>query len=285
MTEGPVVPRITVTSVSGGQSSAYLAANYPSDHLLFSLVCINEPKAQPKDKKLVQLVSDRIGREFIATAEDDTILHTMLDLEQFLGQRIHWVAGESFDDLIESRQGWLPNKKHRYCTVELKLRPMFRWWRENIGEPIQTNIGFRANEGARAQRLLERCNDRGFLEFKDVVGKLKDGRNKWGTFDWQRPVFPLIADGIHRDQVVEFWKGKPVRFAKHNNCVGCFHRNPIMLRMMWEDHPEKLQWYANQEDKGTWRSDLSYDDIRRHRLQVELDFDDFAECDSGQCGI
>jgi hypothetical protein len=33
----------TVTSVSGGQSSAYIAANYPSDFLVFALVCIEDP--------------------------------------------------------------------------------------------------------------------------------------------------------------------------------------------------------------------------------------------------
>ena len=81
----------TVTSVSGGQSSAYIAANYPSDYLVFALVCIEDRKCTPKDAKLVQAVSDRIGKEFIATAEDDTILHTMFDLEQYLGQRIDWV--------------------------------------------------------------------------------------------------------------------------------------------------------------------------------------------------
>ena len=65
----------TVTSVSGGQSSAYIAANYPSDYLVFALVCIEDRACTPKDSKLVQMVSDRIGKEFIATAEDDTAHH------------------------------------------------------------------------------------------------------------------------------------------------------------------------------------------------------------------
>ena len=50
----------TVTSVSGGKSSAYIAANYPSDFLVFALVCIEDRNCTPKDKKLVQMVSDRI---------------------------------------------------------------------------------------------------------------------------------------------------------------------------------------------------------------------------------
>lgn len=279
----------TVTSVSGGQSSAYIAANYPSDYLVFALVCIEDRKCTPKDAKLVQAVSDRIGKEFIATAEDDTILHTMFDLEQYLGQRIDWVTGETFDFVAEKKGGWLPNKLHRYCTVEMKLRPMHRWWKSKKIDPVIMQIGFRAGEERRAVRMNERLNEEGFLEFKDVIGKHSSGRNKWADTPWQRPSFPMIEDGVHRDRVVEFWKDKPVRFAQRNNCVGCFHRNPLLLRTMFDKHPEKMEWFAKQErveGKGQWRhGDKTYDQIKKHRLQHELNFDDFSECDSGHCGL
>ena len=93
---------------------------------------------------------------------------------------------------------------------------------------------------------------------------------------------------MHRDRVVEFWKDKPVRFAERNNCVGCFHRNPLLLRTMFDKHPEKMEWFSSQErkeKKGQWRSDMTYDQIKEHRLQHELNFDDFSECDSGHCGL
>jgi len=278
----------TVTSVSGGQSSAYIAANYPSDYLVFALVCIEDRACTPKDSKLVQMVSDRIGKEFIATAEDDTILYTMLDLEQYLGQPIDWVTGETFDYVAEKKGGWLPNKLHRYCTVEMKLRPMHRWWKSKNIDPVLMQIGFRAGEERRAVRMNERLNEDGFLEFKDVIGKHSSGRNKWAETPWQRPSFPMIEDGVHRDRVVEFWKDKPVRFAERNNCVGCFHRNPLLLRTMFDKHPEKMEWFSSQErkeKKGQWRSDMTYDQIKEHRLQHELNFDDFSECDSGHCGL
>ena len=106
----------TVTSVSGGQSSAYIAANYPSDYLVFALVTTDDPKCKHPDKRARQKVSDLIGREFIGTLEDDTIIYTMLELEQWLQQEIHWVAGETFDKVAQSG-GLLPNKLHRFCTV------------------------------------------------------------------------------------------------------------------------------------------------------------------------
>lgn len=276
-----------IASISGGQSSAYIAANYDQDYLLFALVCIEDQKCTPKDKKLVQIVSDKIGKEFIATAEDDTIIYTMLDLEQYTGQEIHWVAGETFDYVCKHKGGWLPNKLHRYCTVEMKLRPMHRWWRANVGEPAVMQIGFRAGEEKRANRMVERCDENGLLVFKDVVGKHNSGRNKWAETAWQKPEFPLIQDRIFRDAVVEYWKDKPVRFAERNNCVGCFHRNPLLLRQMYDKHPDKMEWFSSQEKakKGQWRSDMAYKDIFKHKLQFSLDFDDFSDCDSGHCGL
>lgn len=279
----------TVTSVSGGQSSAYIAANYPSDYLVFALVTTEDKSCQHPDPYLRKLVSDKIGREFIGTLEDDVIIETMLELEQWLQQNIHWTAGETFDHVAQSGGGWLPNKLHRYCTVEMKLRPMHRWWKETIGEPVKMQIGFRAGEERRATRMLERCNEDGLLEFKDVIGKHSNGNNKWATVAWQQPVFPMIDDGIHRDRVVEYWNDIPIPFAERNNCVGCFHRNPLLLRKMWDKYPEKMEWFAKQErieGKGQWRhGDKTYDQIKKHRLQHELNFDDFSECDSGHCGL
>ena len=288
----------TVTSVSGGQSSAYIAANYPSDFLVFALVCIEDRACTPKDKKLVQMVSDRIGQEFIATAEDDMILHTMFDLEQYLGQHIDWVVGPTFDEVARNKTfgGYLPSSLRRYCTVEMKLRPMFRWYKNHCNisenEVLETRIGFRSGEEKRATNMLERTDDQGVLHFKDIVGKHASGKNKWATTVWQKPVFPLIEEGIKKDRIVAFWKDKPVRFAERNNCVGCFHRNPILLRQMFDKHPQKMEWFARQERNRTYTNDfwkpqleMKYDVIKKHRLQFELDFDDFSECDSGHCGL
>lgn len=71
----------TVNSLSGGKTSSYIAANYPADYNVFSLVRTDDVKVLFPDAKVRQIVSDRIGREFIGTLEEDTIIYTMLDLE------------------------------------------------------------------------------------------------------------------------------------------------------------------------------------------------------------
>lgn len=95
----------TVTSISGGQTSAYLAANYPADYLVFSLVRTNDKRVIFKDRQLAQIVSDKINAEFIGTLEDDTIIYTILDLEQYLGRSIDWVTGVTYDELIINAGG------------------------------------------------------------------------------------------------------------------------------------------------------------------------------------
>jgi len=93
---------ITVNSLSGGKTSSYIAANYPADYNIFSLIRTNDKNCMLPDKKLRQLISDKLGGvEFIGTLEDDVIIHTMLDLEQFIGSEINWVTGITMIKIIK----------------------------------------------------------------------------------------------------------------------------------------------------------------------------------------
>lgn len=153
---------ITVNSISGGKTSSYIAVRYPADYEIFSLVCINEPKARPKDRAVIDYVNGKIGRfddefgEFIATAEDDKTLKVMMDLEQMIGREIIWVRGKSFDNVIDNTgRTLLPNKHYRYCTEEMKLLPIFLWWWHNIHEKVNMRIGFRFCEVDRMERFFQ----------------------------------------------------------------------------------------------------------------------------------
>lgn len=65
---------ITVNSLSGGKTSSYIAANYPADINIFSLVRTNDKSVLFPDAKVRQIVSDRIGHEFVGTLEMDDII-------------------------------------------------------------------------------------------------------------------------------------------------------------------------------------------------------------------
>lgn len=276
------------TSISGGQTSAYVAVNYPSEHNWFALVTTDDKSCAFSDSSCTAYVQEKTGTEVVGTLEDDVIIYTIMDLEQYMGRSIDIVLGQSFDYVVKNLGGWLPNKLHRYCTVEMKLRPLFRHWNATCDAPVEMQIGFRANEQRRASNMNKRLNENGLLEFKDVVGKHPNGNNKWATLEWQKPTFPLITDGIFKDTITDFWRDKPVRFAALNNCVGCFHRNPLLLRQMFDQHPNKMEWFASQErgrEKGFW-AETRYDVIKKHKQQLTLDLSEWEnDCDSGHCGL
>lgn len=279
----------TVNSVSGGQTSSYIAVNYPADYNVFALVRIEDERCRFPDEKIRREVEDRIQAPFIATAEDDMIIYTMLDLEQFIGCKIEWVTSYTFEHLIWKRNGGrLPNKVERNCTTFLKMLPIFEWWQRTINDPVEMRIGYRANEVRRANKLLQKTNSYGLNEFKGIVGKSKVGnRNKWSMVPWRKPVFPLIEDNIYKPDIVSFWADKPVRFAEVNNCEGCHLRTPLMLRKKFDTSPAKMQWFLEQDErgKGHWKSEITYRQIKDYQLKQELSFADFSPCDSGYCEV
>jgi hypothetical protein len=140
----------TVTSVSGGKTSAMMALEFPTDHYIFAVVLTDHKKSAPKDKGLLRECQNRIPW-FTASHEADLTLLNMLRLEQELGKRIDWVASQySLDrylwqdtdlvgyrsntiaskvplDAIVEKKKMLPNATHRFCTEETKLVPMFQY--------------------------------------------------------------------------------------------------------------------------------------------------------------
>jgi len=279
----------TVNSLSGGKTSSYIAANYPADYNVFSLVRTDDKNCMFPDAKIRQEVSDRLGTEFIGTLEEDMIIYTMLDLEQFIGSKIDWVTGKTFDEItVRNGKRYLPNVTQRFCTTEMKLQPIFDWWRKEINQVVEMRIGFRANEQRRAKTMLSKANKNGNLEFKAIVGKRKT-QNKWADIEWQKPKFPLIENPTFKDSIENYWQDKNVRFAYLNNCVGCFHRSPVLLKYMSDKHPNKFQWFVDAEKnpygKRTLKIGMKYKDIRKSLKQTKLFDDDFNECDSGYCGL
>jgi hypothetical protein len=57
--------------------------------------------------------------------------------------------------------------------------------------------------------------------------------------------------------------------------------------MMHISHPDKMQWFADQEKKtgNRFKTEVSYKEIINYKPQSVLFEDDFNECDSGYCGL
>lgn len=279
----------TVNSISGGKTSAYIAANYPADYDVFALVRSSDESIRFKDRKLAQMVEDRLQMPFVGTLEDDIIINTIFDLEQFTGREITWVSGLTFDEVIEKRKA-LPNLAMRFCTTEMKIVPIKEWWQKEINEVVEMRIGYRANETRRANNALLKCDKKGIESDKFIIGKHKNGNNKWSILPFRKPNFPLIEDNIMKDQIDSWWSDKPVRFAQLNNCVGCFHRSFALLRKMKDWQPNKMKWFADMESitGNQFKKEFAYNQVMKSTATIELFPEDFGGndgCESGYCGI
>jgi len=248
---------ITVNSISGGKTSSYMAAHYPADKNVFALIRLNDPECAPTDKALVQRVSDKLGDEFIATAEDDLTLYAMFDLEQLIGREITWISGKTFDRTIKFRKH-LPNQVWRYCTREMKLRPIQKYSKQ-FGDVVM-NIGFRFDEKERGD------------DFKVEQG-------------WRSVKFPLITDRIGHYTIYKWVQTTGLKFPPDSNCVFCFWKSVQQLRKNFDTNPKKMAWAERQERKDKrWKKEMTYTQIKNVGLQADFNFEGGgAGCQAGFC--
>lgn len=299
----------TVNTISGGKSSATNAILNPADYNNFCLVRIERPNENEKrydcrwmkgkDEATRKLIEDRIQNDFYGTAEDDTIIYTILDLEQVIGKEIKILTGETFDHVIKYSGGCLPDPLRRFCTEEMKLKPMFNWWKQELNEVALFRFGYRKGEEKRAVKMINKLNKNGNIEMKTIVGKSKNGnKNKWGYVEWQRPEFKLIEQVITRDFTYQFVKKYPIRFSDKNNCGNCFHSDPLYVSFRArknENIREVIKWAGTKEHvkhkKDVWFKEKQIDMkqilnfSKQYTFLDNLSFNDFNDCDSGYCGI
>ena len=271
---------VTVNSLSGGKTSSYMAYHYPADHDVFALVCIEAEYCKPKDKGLVKYVSDKIGRDFIATAESDKTLLVVCDLEQLIGREIKWVAGDTFEQITKRKNGFfLPNVFNRMCTTEMKMKPIFDYCQKQVGDIVEMQVGFRYDEKERGER------NKSNTHFKTIVGQSENGRNKWAEIEWRTLSYPLIDSKILHYEVYQWAKNSGLNFPADSNCVGCFHKPFQQLRKNWDNEPQKMRWFAEMEQKAKaqWKKEMSYESAKNIGLQTDFVFGTGAGCSSGFC--
>lgn len=283
----------SINSLSGGKTSSYMAVHYPADYNIFSLVCIDDKSCSPADKAIIKIVNNKLNKygyiekygEFIATAEDDKVLKVILDLEQLIGHEIIWVRGDSFDRVIKKHGNVVPNMARRFCTSDMKMRPIGEFVYHNIMkmnemQPVFSNVGFRYDEKERAKTTKEERQ----IKTKLVVGK-RNTRQKWEEVFWGVANYPLIYDKIGHYTVHKYWSSDKIKFPNDSNCIGCFWKDPQQLRKNYDDHYEKMQWFNEKEKQSNynWKSQITYDQIKKIGIQQDFFFGTGSGCQAGFC--
>ena len=257
-------------SFSGGRTSAYIL-----HHIL-------EANGDLPDR--VQVTFANTGREMPET------LDFVQECSQRWGLKVTWLEykrepkknsyqvvshnqaareGEPFADLIKSRS-YLPNAVARFCTAELKIRPMKQYLMSIGWERWVACLGIRADEIRRVK---------------------EDSKDRW-TF-WH----PLVDAGVTKADISSFWKAQDFDLKLLNsngttplgNCDMCFLKSEATLASIAKEHPDRAQWWIDMESHTSSRfrngRDLKswVDFVQRQEDWVFNEVGYFCQADDGEC--
>lgn len=162
---------------------------------------------------------------FTDTGKELPEVYTFLDrLEGFLGRSILRLNPDrDFDFWLREYGNFLPSPRTRWCTRQLKLRPLERWLRDDLeaGTVIHSYVAIRADEPAREGYQATHPNMRVHL--------------------------PLKQAGIDRAGVIEILEqaevGEPAYYdwRSRSGCTFCFFQQKIEWVRLAEHHPERFE--------------------------------------------
>lgn len=255
----------TVSMVSGGKTSAYMALNYPTDRYLFSPVLALDKYSRIEDDSLRNYCQNKIkwfDWSRYGSLELEQTLANLRRLEDELEAEIEWVAAPfTYDQLIENNLGdyaiafgqanskspMLPNRRIRVCTEALKVYPAaWHLYLTGDGNPYVVNMGFRADESRRVNRW--KCDLTNMTLHCDIDGQFK-GKHRHSKLDYRFVKFPLFSAGINQLNVMRFWYKKGWEFPKISNCSYCFFHTAEQQRLQHSMHPNKRHWWEEWEKK------------------------------------
>ncbi|MEV0712733.1 phosphoadenosine phosphosulfate reductase family protein [Nocardia aurea] len=179
-------------------------------------------------------------------------------LEGVLGKPIARLnASRDFDHWLEVYQGTLPSPNMRWCTKNLKLKPLEEW----IGDdPAVSYVAIRADE-----------NRLGYVSTKPNISA----------------VFPFREDGIDREGVTrildEAGIGLPAYYEwrTRSGCYFCFFQRKHEWVGLADRHPDLFQKAIEYEDKVryqatamqgrdyTWSQGESLNELLARREEIE----------------
>ena len=174
-------------------------------------------------------------------------------LEGFLGKRINRLNPDrDFDFWLAEYGHFLPSAKTRWCTRQLKLRPLNLWLREDLemGVTVHSYVAIRADEPNRSGYKSPHPN--------------------------MMVHFPLREAGIEKTGVIDLLKdtdiGEPeyYRWRSRSGCTFCFFQQKIEWVRLMEEHPEAFEEARSYEKTAekhgspfTWSEGESLDDLSK----------------------
>lgn len=203
---------------------------------------------------------------FTDTGKELPEVYAFLDrLEGFLGRPIKRLNPDrDFDFWLAEYGNFLPSPRTRWCTRQLKLRPLEHWLRSDLdgGTIVHSYVAIRADEPHR------------------------DGYQ--ATHPNMRVHLPLRAAGVDRAGVINILEeadvGEPeyYRWRSRSGCTFCFFQQKIEWVRLAEEHPDRFAEAVAYEKTAiedgspfTWSYGESLTELLRPErvAQIKADFE------------
>jgi len=187
-------------------------------------------------------------------------------LEGFLGKPILRLNPDrDFDFWLKQYNNFLPSPQARWCTRQLKLRPLEEWIKPDVdaGKTIYTYVAIRSDEEYREGYKAKNDNVITVLPFKE------HGIDKRGVIDL------LESSGLGLPKYYE-WRSR-------SGCTFCFFQQKIEWVRLKERHPEAFEEAKSYEKTAiengspfTWAEGESLEQLTAPErvLQIQKDYEE-----------
>ena len=224
----------TCISFSGGRTSAYMLKMVLDENGGLpdqAVVCFaNTGKEDEKTLEFVRDCSEKwdVPITWIEYQDHDDPIERYKTVNFDTASR----NGEPFEAIIRKRQ-YLPNPVTRFCTTELKIRPMacflkhFGLFDDCTKSELENAswIGLRADESRRAAKIADKRR------------------------------IPLFTAGVTVQDISDFWAVQPFNLelptykgrTLAGNCDLCFLKPMNQVATLIAEKPERAIWWANME--------------------------------------
>ena len=222
---------MNIINFSGGRTSAYMTKRLIDEGLTDYIVTFqNTGKEMPQTLDFINECDKRWGLNIVW-------------LEYRYGNNFEVVNyetssrdGRPFSELIEHKKHFLPNRKTRFCSDQLKIQTCKRYLK-SIGLNEWTIFnGIRYDEPARWGKM------NGLPEYIDLEMPMI----KWKTtkkdvlFWWEKQEFNLKVN------------------EPYGNCDCCFLKGKGKLAIIAKEKPELFDWWIEQENKNALNNNNSF---------------------------
>ena len=184
-------------------------------------------------------------------------------LEGFLGKKIEYLNPDrDFDFWLREYGNFLPSPRTRWCTRQLKLRPLEKWIQDDLrsGVRVVSHVAIRADEPERIGMHATHPN----LEVR----------------------FPFREHGLDKAAVIDLLEssglGLPSYYGwrSRSGCTFCFYQQKIEWVRLKREHPEAFEEAKRYEKTAlehgspfTWSDRESLAELERPERVTEIEAD------------